>query len=117
MLSDGGNTNLSLPGKRPYSPFGLFHNIEKEQARMRDECFERYPGLHDEILAFSKDGNKRGVVAFLLDTLIDVENLGFKEVSQPKEQQGVQGGPVGGGDAEQGKVEHGILHDVGYPIK
>lgn len=70
---------------------------------MRDECFKRYPGLEAEIEAFSKDGNKRGVIAFLLDTLIDVENLGFKEDSVSKKHQGLKGGEE---DFEKGNVEH-----------
>ncbi|KAJ3542086.1 hypothetical protein NMY22_g3638 [Coprinellus aureogranulatus] len=67
--------------KRPYSPGGFLHNLEKVQQSMREECFKRYPGLQDEMLAFSRDGRKRGVAAFLLDTLIDMENLTFTEDS------------------------------------
>jgi hypothetical protein len=48
---------------------------------MREECFKRYPGLREEIVAFSTTGNGKGVVAFLLDTLIDAENLGFKDLN------------------------------------
>ena len=46
---------------------------------MRQVCFKRYPGLRDEILEFERDDKKKGVVAFLLDTLIDAENLGFED--------------------------------------
>lgn len=105
-----GDTGLTqdVIGKRPYNPFGFVHNIEREQARMRDECFQRYPGLQDEILAFANDGKKRGVVAFLLNTLIDVENLGFKDLTSAMVEQGAQGGGNGSNDSEKGEMRHDL---------
>lgn len=47
-------------------------------ARVLEECKKRYPAIEEEVLAFS-DENRRGVVAFLLDTLIDVRALGFSD--------------------------------------
>ena len=79
---------------------------------MRDECFDRYPRLKEEILSFSRAGNEGGVVAFLLDTLIDVENLGFKELSN-KRQTSDDG--LGAGDDPE-KVRVSVVGQGGYPI-
>jgi hypothetical protein len=43
---------------------------------MQLECDKRYPELKEEM---SQSEQKRGVVAFLLDTLIDFESLGFDQ--------------------------------------
>ncbi|TEB28323.1 hypothetical protein FA13DRAFT_804342 [Coprinellus micaceus] len=81
VIALGSNLLQTVRGKKTYTPFGLFHNTDREQRRMREECFRRYPGLREEIVAFSTTGNGKGVVAFLLDTLIDAENLGFKDLN------------------------------------
>ncbi|TEB28324.1 hypothetical protein FA13DRAFT_804397 [Coprinellus micaceus] len=77
----GSTIMQTVRGKKPYTPFGLFHNTEREQRGIHEECFKRYPGLREEIVEFSSSGNGKGVVAFLLDTLIDAENLGFKDLN------------------------------------
>lgn len=59
---------------------------------MRKHCFQKYPALKGEILAFSRGGNQGGVVAFLLDPLIDIDSLGFKEGNEePMDQNGQTG--------------------------
>ncbi|KAJ3526799.1 hypothetical protein NMY22_g10025 [Coprinellus aureogranulatus] len=63
---------------KPYSPFGLLHYLPTLRKKMVVKCKEDYPALVDDL---QEQENKPGVLAYLLDTLIDFDALGY----QPKE--------------------------------
>ena len=63
-------------GSKPNSPFGLLHNLEAVRKPMVVGCKEQYPRLRDEIINLEKP-EERGIQAYLFDTLIDLETLGY----------------------------------------
>lgn len=74
-LLTSSNTRLliaSFTGIKPFSPFGLLHNIQ--QTRMVEECDKLYPALRREI---EEQKDNPGVIAYILDTLIDMKTLGY----------------------------------------
>lgn len=62
------------PGSKPNSPFGIFHGLRSVQANMVTECDRQYPGFKRDVERLERDP---GVVAYLLNTLIDLEALGY----------------------------------------
>ncbi|KAJ3520904.1 hypothetical protein NMY22_g12540 [Coprinellus aureogranulatus] len=57
---------------KPYSPFGLLHSLPKLRMKMAEKCEIKYPGLKDDL---KRQKERPGVLAFLLDTLIDLDAL------------------------------------------
>ena len=64
----------SLPGAKPYSPFGFLHNLGRLKQNMVRECDKAYPALRAEIENLEA---RPGIVAYLFNTLIDFETLGY----------------------------------------
>ncbi|KAJ3541073.1 hypothetical protein NMY22_g4033 [Coprinellus aureogranulatus] len=64
---------------KPYSPFGLLHHLPTLRMKMIEECKRLYPTLMDDL---KKQEGEPGVLAYLLDTLIDLDALGYR----PKEE-------------------------------
>ncbi|KAJ3533312.1 hypothetical protein NMY22_g7384 [Coprinellus aureogranulatus] len=56
-----------LAGSKPYSPFGVLHDKQK----VLEACREDYPKLQEDLDRFQRS-DQRGLIAFLLDTLIDI---------------------------------------------
>ena len=61
-------------GAKPNSPFGFLHNLGSLQRQMVEECDRQYPALREDI---NRLEDKPGVVAYLFNTLIDMETLGY----------------------------------------
>ncbi|KAJ3541078.1 hypothetical protein NMY22_g4036 [Coprinellus aureogranulatus] len=60
---------------KPHSPFGFLHNIRALQTQMVAECEKVYPALRRDIEDLEKNP---GVVAYILNTLLDMEPLGYR---------------------------------------
>src|SRR5690606_27510830 len=52
------------------------HNLDREQRKMTAACARRYPAVWEEIEALTQNP---GIIAFLFDTLIDIEPLGSSD--------------------------------------
>ncbi|KAJ3540030.1 hypothetical protein NMY22_g4477 [Coprinellus aureogranulatus] len=65
----------SIMGAKPYSPFGLLHNLRNVQAQMISECEKMYPNLRKDM---EKQRKNPGIVAYILDTYVDMEVLGLE---------------------------------------
>ncbi|KAJ3507887.1 hypothetical protein NMY22_g16795 [Coprinellus aureogranulatus] len=65
----------SVIGTKPHSPFGFLHGLRAVQAQMIRGCEKMYPKLREEV-----EGQKEnpGVVAYIMDTLLDMEVLGLE---------------------------------------
>ncbi|KAJ3541079.1 hypothetical protein NMY22_g4034 [Coprinellus aureogranulatus] len=60
---------------KPHSPFGILHNFRALQVQMVTECERVYPSLRRDIEDLEKNP---GVVAYILNTLLDMEPLGYR---------------------------------------
>jgi hypothetical protein len=52
------------------TPFGFFHNVENEKARVSASIIEKYSALPADLQSLK---DNPGLLAFILDTLIDVD--------------------------------------------
>ncbi|KAJ3541077.1 hypothetical protein NMY22_g4037 [Coprinellus aureogranulatus] len=77
---------------KPYSPFGVLHNFPTLQAKILEKCEHDYPALKEDL---KNQKARPGVLAFLLDTLIDLEALGYRR------EEGFASGPRAGYDGPQ----------------
>ena len=59
-------------GTKPFSAFGIFHGMEKQQNRLGEAYKSDYPKLESELRKFQTKEN-RGLLALLLDTLLDLD--------------------------------------------
>jgi hypothetical protein len=59
-------------GTKPFSAFGILHALPSQQTEVARVCKSKYPQLEAELRALEA-GENRGVVALLLDTLLDLE--------------------------------------------
>jgi hypothetical protein len=57
---------------KPFSAFGILHSLPSQQAEVARVCKSKYPQLEAELRALETEEN-RGVVALVLDTLLDLE--------------------------------------------
>lgn len=75
VLTLGTNLMSTVLRSKPYSPFGLAHNLDMEQRRLAAACEDRYPEMRSDI---ARTRNTPGLIAFLCDQLLDLGPLGFK---------------------------------------
>ncbi|KAJ3526055.1 hypothetical protein NMY22_g10326 [Coprinellus aureogranulatus] len=73
----GTSLMTALVHTKPYSPFGMLHSRMAEKIAGASKA--AYPELEAEIEGVQRNP---GVVAFLLDTMIDIELLGYRDVRQ-----------------------------------
>jgi hypothetical protein len=57
---------------KPFSAFGILHSLPSQQAEVARVSKSKYPQLEAELRALETEEN-RGVVALLLDTLLDLD--------------------------------------------
>ncbi|KAJ3495604.1 hypothetical protein NMY22_g19916 [Coprinellus aureogranulatus] len=91
-----------ITGSRPYSPFGILH-IGMNRA-IAHASRDRYPELDADI---RQAQGRPGVVAFLFDTMIDIEPLGYRDTPE----RGVGLHPEGDGDISSG--DRGWCREMG----
>jgi len=66
-------TLIVCADNKPIATFGLAHTSDEAQRkRIVERCFEKYPALEHDLARLRNDP---GLVALLLDTLIDVDLL------------------------------------------
>jgi hypothetical protein len=78
-------TGIPNLGTKPFSAFGVLHGIGNQPEELARVCKSKYPKLEAELRALETEEN-RGVVALLLDTLLDLDMI--KEqlaMAQPNE--------------------------------
>ncbi|KAJ3510128.1 hypothetical protein NMY22_g16067 [Coprinellus aureogranulatus] len=76
VLLLGSSLMRAMLRSKPYSPFGLLHNVQSQQKVMAAKFNFMYKKLEPEMKKEAKD---RGVAAFLCDTLVDMDALRYKE--------------------------------------
>ncbi|RXW19838.1 hypothetical protein EST38_g6016 [Candolleomyces aberdarensis] len=59
---------------KPLSAFGILHGLESQQKELARVCKSKYPKLESELRALETEEN-RGVLALLLDTLLDLDSI------------------------------------------
>jgi hypothetical protein len=59
-------------GTKPFSAFGVLHGLPNQREKLAGAFLSKYPKLEAELRALETDEN-RGVVALLLDTLLDLD--------------------------------------------
>ncbi|TEB28313.1 hypothetical protein FA13DRAFT_1873039 [Coprinellus micaceus] len=103
-----------MVGTKPNSPFGFLHSIRAFQKAMADRCDERYPKLWTDVQGLKANP---GLSAYIFDTMIDIEPLGYDthETTAPDSshsygpldpEQAHDGAPRG--NAEGAAVERGM---------
>ncbi|KAJ2911849.1 hypothetical protein MD484_g8568, partial [Candolleomyces efflorescens] len=72
---------------KPFSAFGLLHSVDTQRKEIASVSMTKYPKLEAELKALETEEN-RGVIALLLDTLLDLdlikEQLGKSQSSGPR---------------------------------
>ena len=61
-----------LQGAKPFSMFGFLHGLDSQRQALATVCKSEYPKLESELRALQNQEN-RGILALLLDTLLDLE--------------------------------------------
>ncbi|KAJ3526506.1 hypothetical protein NMY22_g10136 [Coprinellus aureogranulatus] len=82
VLLLGSSLMQSVIGTKPYSPFGVLHRKEK----VLEACRRNYPALYRELEQLEADVHGRGILAFILDTLIDISPTGNMTPGRPHEE-------------------------------
>jgi hypothetical protein len=98
-------------GTKPFSAFGILHGLPSQQAEVARVCKSKYPQLEAELRALKTEEN-RGVVALLLDTLLDLELIRAQvKTAQPSASSSATEG--GGKDCDHYGEEDTLLNELG----
>ena len=61
-------------GAKPNGPFGFVHTLGSVKREMAEQCDREYPALKSDVKQLEE---KPGVIAYIFNTLINIEPLGY----------------------------------------
>ena len=101
-------------GTKPFSAFGILHGLPSQQTEVARVCKSKYSQLEADLRALETEEN-RGVVALLLDTLLDLELIRAQVETKSDQPQSASSGGVEDGksrDRDYGE-EDTLLNECG----
>ena len=87
--------------------FGILHGLENQREALARVCRSEYPKLEAELWALETKEN-RGVLALLLDTLVDLELI--KEQATRPQSSVPSSDKAGGMDGDHGREQDALMN-------